>query len=84
MMCQYCENPICEKSCELKVGIRDINRKVSVGNFYGAKKLLSHYKDNICETCEEKNCKKVCIRNKFDKAVQIDKINSYIKLQNNN
>ena len=84
MMCQYCENPICEKSCELNVCIRDINRKVSVGNFYGAKKLLSHYKDNICEICEEKNCKKVCIRNKFDEAVQIDKINSYIKLQNNN
>ena len=31
-----------------------------------------------------KNCKKVCIRNKFDEAVQIDKINSYIKLQNSN
>ncbi|MBQ3421185.1 MAG: FAD-dependent oxidoreductase, partial [Romboutsia sp.] len=84
MMCQYCETPICEKSCELNVCIRDINRKVSVGNFYGAKKLLSHYKDNICEICEEKNCKKVCIRNKFDEDVQIDKINSYIKSQNNN
>ncbi len=78
-MCQYCENPVCEKACGFKVSIRDINRRVSVGNFCGAKKLLKDYKDNICEICEDKKCKKVCIRGNFDEAVQIDRINRYIK-----
>ena len=58
------------------VSIRDINRRVAVGNFYGSKKLLNSYKENPCKKCESKNCEKACIRKSFDKAVSIKEINS--------
>ena len=76
LKCQFCENPVCEKACKENVSIRDINRRVAVGNFYGSKKLLNSYKENPCKKCESKNCEKACIRKSFDKAVSIKEINS--------
>ena len=76
MKCQYCMNPSCEKVCNKCVPIRDINRRVSVGNFYGAKKLMKEYKVNPCIDCEEKSCEKACVRKKFAEAVNIKEINS--------
>jgi prolycopene isomerase len=37
LRCQYCENPAC--SADTDIDIRGIMRRVSVGNFFGAKKL---------------------------------------------
>lgn len=75
MKCQYCINPRCESACKKIVPIRDINRRLSVGNFYGGRKLLKSYKANPCINCEEVYCEKACIRRKFDNAVNIKEIN---------
>jgi prolycopene isomerase len=40
-MCQYCEKPAC--SNEVKIDVRGIMRRVSVGNFVGAIKLLENF-----------------------------------------
>ena len=50
--------------------------RVSVGNFYGAKKLMKEYRINPCIDCEEKSCEKACVRKKFAEAVNIKEINS--------
>lgn len=76
MNCQYCMNPSCQKACSKSVPIRDINRRLSVGNFYGARKLLKEYKENPCINCEAISCEKSCIRRKFDRTVDIKEINS--------
>ena len=47
MKCQYCMNPRCKKACKKDVPIRDINRRLSVGNFYGARKLLNKLLDTL-------------------------------------
>ncbi len=76
MKCQYCMNPSCEKACKKNVPIRDINRRLSVGNFYGGRKLMKKYDSNPCINCEEVSCEKYCVRRKFDKSVNIKEINS--------
>lgn len=78
--CQYCENPSCESACEYKIPIRDINRRASVGNYYGARKLLESFKDDYCSRCESKYCEKACIRNSFDNGVAIRQINILLKM----
>lgn len=75
MKCQYCINPVCQRACKNNMPIRDINRRLSVGNFYGGRKLLKEYDINHCINCEEVWCEKVCIRRKFDNAVNIREIN---------
>ena len=76
LKCQFCEVAICQKGCKYNVPIRDINRRVAVGNIYGAKKLLNIYKENPCENCENKDCENHCVRKSFDKSVSIKEINS--------
>ena len=76
MKCQYCMNPSCEKACNKHVPIRDINRRLSVGNFYGGRKILSKYEINPCINCTEVFCEKVCVRRKFAASVSIKEINS--------
>ena len=76
MKCQYCMNPRCQKSCKNNIPIRDINRRLSVGNFYGARKLLNQFDTNPCINCENVSCEEVCIRNKFAESVSIKEINS--------
>jgi prolycopene isomerase len=75
--CQYCENPSCSKSFD----IRGIMRRVSVGNFTGAKKIIDKYsaghnidRDFLSE-CEN-NCIKTL---KNEKAVEISSVVYYIK-----
>lgn len=75
LKCQFCENPSCERACKNNIKIRDINRRVAVGNFYGAKKLLKEYKINPCINCKDKECENKCIRKSFDKEVNIREIN---------
>ena len=72
--CQFCENPSCEKVCKYNVLIRDINRRVAVGNFHGAKNLLKD--NNPCLNCEEKKCESYCIRKSFQDSVKIQEINT--------
>ena len=76
MKCQYCMEPNCEKFCKKNVPVRDINRRLSVGNFYGARKLMKKYKTNPCINCEDAQCEKSCIRKNFAQAVSIKEINS--------
>ena len=76
MKCQYCINPRCKKACKNNIPIRDINRRLSVGNFYGARKLLNKYSKNPCINCENISCEENCIRRKFDEPVNIKEINS--------
>lgn len=76
MKCQYCINPRCEKVCKNNIPIRDINRRLSVGNFYGARKLLNKYSKNPCINCENISCEENCIRRKFAEPVNIKEINS--------
>ena len=66
----------CEKACDKHVPIRDINRRLSVGNFYGGRKILLKYKVNPCINCTKNSCEKACVRNKFAEAVSIKEINS--------
>ena len=79
-LCQYCEKPSCEKHCDKDVPIRDINRRLSCGNFYGGRKLLRKYKNNPCKDCESKECEKYCVRKKFAEAVSIKHIITKLKL----
>lgn len=74
--CQFCDNPLCERGCIDNVPIREINRRVAVGNYYGAKKLLRGYDSNPCLSCESKECENKCIRKGFKKEVSIKEINT--------
>lgn len=71
--CQFCDHPICEKNCKESIPIRDINRRLAAGNYYGAKKLLLNKEDN-CRKCTETGCKRGCIRKTFSDAVNINEI----------
>lgn len=74
MKCQYCEDPICEKACPYHVPIRDINRRLSVGNVVGVRKIMQSFETCPCEHCERVGCEKACIRGNFAKPVQIHDI----------
>ena len=76
--CQFCDKPSCERSCKASIPIRDINRRLAVGNYFGAKKILLD-KEDICFNCTEVECEKSCIRRSFDKAVSIRDINRLLK-----
>ena len=62
--------------CNNNVSIREINRRIAVGNFYGAKKLLEVNGENPCLNCESIDCENSCIRKGFAKEVSIKKINT--------
>jgi len=76
--CQFCENPEC--STNTGWDIRGITRRVSVGNFAGAKKLARQFltteglgKTSLAE------CEKRCVLNKdFRSPVQIQTVIDYI------
>ena len=71
--CQYCEDPTCEKKCPNMIPIRDINRRLAVGNYYGAKTLIKECIDK-CESCYSVDCEKYCIKNVYRSSVQIKDI----------
>lgn len=74
LKCEFCERPSCERGCKYNIPIRDINRRVAVGNFYGAKNLLKE--NNPCLNCESRECENNCIRKGFSKSVSIKEINT--------
>lgn len=74
LKCQFCDKPSCERVCKYNIPIRDINRRVAAGNFYGAKKLIKD--NNPCLNCESIECENNCIRKAFAKSVSIKEINT--------
>ncbi|MEZ4357999.1 MAG: FAD-dependent oxidoreductase [Eubacteriales bacterium] len=62
--CQYCEEPYCMNECPLD--IRGINRKITVGNFLGAYKIVY---DSRYTKRELLNAKEHCILNQDDKIL---------------
>jgi prolycopene isomerase len=76
--CQYCEHPSCMSGSS--PDIRGIMRRVTVGNFSGAEKLLEGFRQAaeeeglILERCQER-----CIRNlKEGKPVEIEAVIEYL------
>ncbi len=84
--CLYCEDPECMSDCNLD--IRGIMRRVSVGNFCGALKIINKYLEfNSFSTIDFKLCEGTCIRKKFaGESVKIEMIIEYLKanLSNSN
>jgi prolycopene isomerase len=74
--CQYCENPAC--SANTDIDIRGIMRRVSVGNFFGAKNIIDNQdRVRLMETLSL--CEKLCIMNKTtEKPVEIIKVIEYL------
>ncbi len=72
--CLYCEHPPCMDGTVLDV--RGVNRRVSVGNFVGAKRLVSQFTAIANEpTAEIREAQHSCIKNlKNGKAVEVEKI----------
>jgi len=76
--CQYCQNPLCSKNINLD--IRGIMRRSTVGNFTGAKKLVTKYMEETgLQKLSLKNCEQRCIQNvKHGKPVQIESVVDYL------
>lgn len=76
--CQYCEDPKCSKVME--IDIRGIMRRVTVGNFTGAKKITEKYLiENGIETIDLSECEIRCIQNtRNKKPVEIQAVVDYI------
>lgn len=72
--CQFCEIPLCEMKCPKRVPVRDINRRVAVGNSIGARKLLKKYNTNPCSDCYVRECENSCVRKSINKAISIEEI----------
>lgn len=77
--CQYCEHPACAGAAD--PDIRGIMRRVTVGNFIGAAKLL----EGFGKTSEEQaliiaGCQEKCIRNvREGKPVEIDEVIKFVR-----
>jgi prolycopene isomerase len=62
--CQLCEIPGCMN--EFSLDIRGIMRRVAVGNFYGAKRIVMRfYQHRQLDKEELRECEKQCIRNEW-------------------
>lgn len=74
LKCQYCENPRCSKGT--KTDIRGIMRRVSVGNFIGAKKV---YEQSPVDEITLEKFETNCIQNRMkNQPVEIRKIVNYL------
>ncbi|NTU89466.1 MAG: NAD(P)-binding protein [Actinobacteria bacterium] len=60
-LCQYCEKPRC--STDVDLDIRGIMRRVTVGNFSGAKKAIDRFSAKYGEDFSLSNCEARCIQN---------------------
>lgn len=72
LCCQFCEVPACEKVCKAQVPIRDLQRRIAVANFSGAKKVRGS--DNPCKACTQPLCQTACIMAQTDQTVAIQTI----------
>ena len=77
--CLFCEKPEC--MIEFDLDIRGIMRRVAVGNFYGAVKIINKYNDDKSISDSEINTSENnCVRlKKMGKAVKIEKILRFLK-----
>jgi prolycopene isomerase len=76
--CQYCENPQCSTNTDCD--IRGIMRRVTVGNFAGAKKLAKQFftTDGLSKASLAE-CEKRCVLNKeVGSSVEIQTVINYI------
>ncbi len=76
--CQYCENPQCSMNRDFN--IRGIMRRVTVGNFAGAKKLVKQFlsTDRLNKTSLAE-CEKQCVLNEnVGSPVEIQTVIDYI------
>ncbi len=70
--CQYCEKPLCTENSD--IDIRGVMRRVSVGNFVGAGKLVEHFEIPEGERSE--------ILSRFeDKCIQREKLNMPVEIK---
>lgn len=80
LRCQFCQNPACMKDSSLD--IRGILRRVAVGNFIGADRLLrrgAEGKDPIAYSTEVEKCREMCIQKaSADGPVEIKQILEYV------
>ncbi|MGL4739025.1 MAG: FAD-dependent oxidoreductase [Cellulosilyticaceae bacterium] len=72
LKCQFCEKPYCQLACPIHVPIRDIQRRVAVGNFFGARQVMTCSKP--CLTCTQHLCEQACIMNQTGEPVAIHTI----------
>jgi len=76
--CQYCELPKCSEN--MNIDIRGIMRRVTVGNFTGAKKLVNRFLlAEGLETLSLSECETRCIQNvKSGSPVEIQAVIDYL------
>ncbi|TFH07063.1 MAG: FAD-binding protein [Candidatus Thorarchaeota archaeon] len=79
--CQHCEDQVCRRTCPAGIDIGGFIRRIEVGNFTGAAKLVRE-KNPLAEICGyvcDKECERVCNRLKFDsKPVQIRELHRWV------
>lgn len=76
--CQFCENHYCSGKSGLD--IRSIMRKITVENFYGAKKIIDNYSENIGSEEDFGLYEERCIMNrKYNTPVEINEIINYMR-----
>ena len=57
-LCQWCETHFCRTACPAAIDIRGILRRMEVGNFLGARRLLSS--PLPCRECPSRPCERPC------------------------
>jgi len=62
-LCQWCETHFCRTACPAAIDIRGILRRMEVGNFLGARRLLSS--PLPCRECPSRPCESACYRTSF-------------------
>ncbi|MBC3889018.1 FAD-dependent oxidoreductase [Acetobacterium paludosum] len=77
--CQYCEKPGCAKA--MSVDIRGMMRRVTVGNFVGAKKIADRiFAENDQQAVSLSECEKSCIKNENNGTpVEIQAVFDYLR-----
>ena len=77
--CMLCNDAPCSKMCPYSIEVDNIIRSLKFENRMGAvKKLLNPLP---CNNCEEKGCKKACLKSKINEPVAIDRIMNSISTE---
>ena len=62
-LCQWCETHYCRDACPAHIDIRGTLRRMEVGNFLGARRLLPL--PLPCAACSSRPCERACYRTTF-------------------
>jgi prolycopene isomerase len=62
-LCQWCETHFCRTACPAAIDVRGIMRRMEVGNFLGARRLLPS--PLPCRECSSRPCERACSRTSF-------------------